>query len=69
VRCYDRGLADEAVAFISRRLIGGEAAISPLAGDGPRRMKDLRQPVWAKLARIGSDDVYRLGLTDPAVFV
>jgi diaminohydroxyphosphoribosylaminopyrimidine deaminase/5-amino-6-(5-phosphoribosylamino)uracil reductase len=66
---FDQGLADEAIVFISRRLIGGESAISPLAGRGPSRMKDICQPIWTKLARMGEDDVYRMGLTDPAAFV
>lgn len=65
----DRGLADEAVVFVSRRLIGGADAISPLAGRGPGLMKELEPPVWVKLARIGTDDVYRLGLTDPVRFM
>lgn len=66
---HDRGLADEAIVFVSRRLIGGESAPSPLSGRGPGRMRDVRDPVWTKLARIGQDDVYRLGLTDPAAFL
>lgn len=66
---FDRGLADEAIVFISRRLIGGESAISPLSGRGPGRMKEIRQPVWTRLTRIGGDDVYRVGLTDPATLV
>jgi diaminohydroxyphosphoribosylaminopyrimidine deaminase / 5-amino-6-(5-phosphoribosylamino)uracil reductase len=65
----DRGLADEAIVFISRRLIGGESAVSPLAGRGPSQMKDITTPVWTRLAHIGGDDVYRIGLTDPALFV
>lgn len=68
-RFFDRGLADEAIVFISRRLIGGESALSPLAGAGPSRMKDICRPVWTKLTRIGEDDVYRIGLTDPATLV
>jgi diaminohydroxyphosphoribosylaminopyrimidine deaminase/5-amino-6-(5-phosphoribosylamino)uracil reductase len=66
---YDQGLADEAIVFISRRLMGGELATSPLAGRGPARMKDVTQPVWSRLTGIGEDDVYRLGLTDPRSIV
>jgi diaminohydroxyphosphoribosylaminopyrimidine deaminase/5-amino-6-(5-phosphoribosylamino)uracil reductase len=66
---FDAGVADEAVVFISRRFIGGRDAVSPLAGEGPARMKDLVEPAWTRLARIGEDDVYRVGLTDPATFI
>lgn len=63
-RFYDSGLADEAIVFIARKLIGGEEAISPLSGRGPARMKGIRSPVWIRPAHIGQDDVYRIGLTD-----
>ena len=63
---HDAGLADEAVIFVAPRLIGGRDAVSPLSGIGPALMKQLREPVEAELCRMGSDQVYRLLLTDPA---
>ncbi len=62
----DAGLADEAVIFVSRRLIGGRLAPSPLEGQGPAKMNEVRRPTWAKVTRCGEDDVYQLGLHDPA---
>ncbi len=62
----DAGLADEAVVFVTRRLIGGRDAPAALAGTGPARMRDVPMPVWTELRRCGADDLYRLGLTDPA---
>lgn len=66
---HDSGLADEAVVFVSRRLIGGEAAISPLSGRGPAMMTDVRHPIRTTLTHMGDDDVYRIELTDPAQWV
>jgi len=68
-RFHDEGLADEAIVFVSRRLMGGELATSPLAGHGPGKMKDVHPPVWTRLSRVGEDDVYQLGLTDPRSFI
>ncbi len=62
----DAGLADEAVIFVSRRLIGGQEAPAALAGTGPARMRDVPTPAWTQCRRCGTDDLYRLGLTDPA---
>lgn len=59
----DAGLADEAVIFVSRRLIGGAAAPSALAGRGPDRIADAVCPLRTSLCRCGEDDVYRLLLT------
>lgn len=61
---YDEGFADEAVVFVSRRLIGGEAAPSALSGRGPARMGELAAPVTTHLMRMGDDDVYQLRFTD-----
>jgi len=58
----DSGLADEAVVFVSRRLIGGRQAPSALSGLGPARIAGVLQPVWAKAGRCGEDDVYHLRL-------
>lgn len=63
---FDAGLADEAMVFVSPRLIGGREAISPLGGRGPERMKEVPQPVWTARTSSGGDDVYRIGLTKPA---
>jgi len=59
----DAGLADEAVVFVSRRLIGGRQATSALAGNGPARVADSPRPIWTKLTHCGEDDVYHLRLT------
>jgi diaminohydroxyphosphoribosylaminopyrimidine deaminase / 5-amino-6-(5-phosphoribosylamino)uracil reductase len=65
----DQGLADEAVVFVSRRFIGGSEAVSPLAATGPAMMNDICHPWRVTLARCGSDDVYRVSLTDPAILM
>jgi len=62
---FDADLADEAVVFVAPRLIGGESAVSPLAGRGPALMKDLRPPAFVRVSRCGTDRVYRLRLTAP----
>ncbi len=62
---YDRGLADEAVIFVARRLIGGSGAVSPLSGRGPASMADVKLTRRTQLSRMGDDDVYRIELTDP----
>jgi diaminohydroxyphosphoribosylaminopyrimidine deaminase/5-amino-6-(5-phosphoribosylamino)uracil reductase len=62
---HDAGLADEAVVFVSRRLIGG--GIPPLAGQGPPAMADVVRPAWVEARHLGDDDLYRLVLTDAAI--
>jgi len=57
---FDAGLADEAIIFVSRRLIGGRAGPSPLEGLGPATMRDVRRPARTKVTRCGQDDVYQL---------
>ena len=64
----DAGLADEAIVFVSRRLIGGEAARSALGGTGPKTMQNVRHPWQVTLRRCGADDVYQIALTDPSSF-
>ncbi len=66
---HDAALADEAVVFVSRRLMGGESAVSALAGRGPRVVADVKPPVEVALTRMGEDDVYRLLMTDPLQLV
>jgi diaminohydroxyphosphoribosylaminopyrimidine deaminase / 5-amino-6-(5-phosphoribosylamino)uracil reductase len=58
----DLGLADEAVIFVSRRLIGGQGAPSPLSSRGPARIADSLRPTWTTLTRCGEDDIYHLRL-------
>jgi len=65
---HDAGLADEALVFVSPRLIGGRDAVSALAGDGPASMSELRQPAWVERRRVGDDTLYCLVFTDPAQF-
>jgi diaminohydroxyphosphoribosylaminopyrimidine deaminase/5-amino-6-(5-phosphoribosylamino)uracil reductase len=57
---YDAGLADEAIVFVAPRLIGGEDAVSPLAGIGPEAMQDLQKPIETKETRCDTDRVYQL---------
>jgi len=59
----DAELADEAVIFVSRRLIGGRRAPSALAGQGPARIADSPRPTRTEVTRCGDDDVYHLRLT------
>lgn len=65
---YDAGLADEALVFVSPRLISGREAVSPLAGKGPATMSELRRPVRLEQKRLGGDTLYKLVFTDPARF-
>ncbi|MBI4581271.1 MAG: bifunctional diaminohydroxyphosphoribosylaminopyrimidine deaminase/5-amino-6-(5-phosphoribosylamino)uracil reductase RibD [Planctomycetes bacterium] len=65
---YDAGLADEAVVFVSRRLIGGAASPCALGGWGPSEMKHVPWPVDVRLTRCGQDDVYQILLAPtPAI--
>ena len=57
---HDAGLADEALVFVSRRLIGGAQAPSPLGGRGVAAMADVSPPAETRVVRCGEDDVYRL---------
>ena len=66
---FDAGFADEAVIFVSHRLIGGGEAVPALGGIGPATMAELAQPVAVRHGRCGEDDVYRLTLTDAAAFL
>lgn len=58
----DQRLADEAIIFVSRCLIGGEEARSALSGLGPDQIADSLRPVWAKVTHCGEDDLYHLRL-------
>ncbi len=62
---WDAGLADEAVIFVAPRLIGGAEAVTSLAGVGPARMRQLREPLEAADRPMGRDRMYRLVFTDP----
>jgi len=62
---YDAGLADELVVFVARRIIGGRLAPSPLSGEGPRRLREIRPPVAVRRLRSGPDDLYHVLLSDP----
>ncbi|NLX13404.1 MAG: bifunctional diaminohydroxyphosphoribosylaminopyrimidine deaminase/5-amino-6-(5-phosphoribosylamino)uracil reductase RibD [Phycisphaerales bacterium] len=62
---HDAGLADEVVAFICPRLIGGRGAPSPLNGCGPAKISE--SPIignWTA-ARSGPDYRFRLVLHEP----
>lgn len=65
-RFLDAGLADEALVFVSRRLIGGRDATPALGGAGALRLADVRNPAFTQRRTAGQDDVYRLVFTDAA---
>ncbi len=56
----DARLADEAVAFVAPRLIGGRAAAGPLDGVGPRLMRELPEICIVGEGRAGPDRWIRL---------
>jgi len=56
----DEGLADEADVFVAPRLIGGRAAVGPLAGVGPAKMGDLPNVRVVEDRPVGSDRFVRL---------
>jgi len=56
----DEGLADEADVFLAPRLIGGRAAVGPLAGTGPAKMSDLPNVRVIEDRPVGSDRLVRL---------
>jgi diaminohydroxyphosphoribosylaminopyrimidine deaminase/5-amino-6-(5-phosphoribosylamino)uracil reductase len=61
----ESGLADEALVFVSRRIIGGEDAPSAVGGRGPAHVAKALVPVASKLVRSGDDDLYELRFTEP----
>ncbi len=64
---FDDQLADEAVVFVSPKLIGGAAAPGPLGGAGVSRvLHGVGQPDLVECRRVGSDMMYRILLRDPA---
>ena len=56
----DASLADKIIAFIAPTIIGGEAAPSPIAGAGAKRMRDALRLSHVQIRRFG-DDVAVLG--------
>ena len=56
----DARLADKIIAFIAPTIIGGEAALSPIAGAGAARMRDALRLTNVQIRRFG-DDVAVLG--------
>ena len=60
---WDAGLADEALVFVSPRLIGGQEAHPALAGAGPALMHEVRTPIETSVSSSGGDVVYRLVYT------
>jgi diaminohydroxyphosphoribosylaminopyrimidine deaminase/5-amino-6-(5-phosphoribosylamino)uracil reductase len=65
----DAGLVDEAIVFVSPRLIGGAQAPSALSGMGAESMSDIVRPYRTHISRLGDDLVYRLQLSDPAAWI
>lgn len=62
---FDQGLADEAVVFVSPRLIGGAEAPSALEGRGIERVTQAAGGAWqAELRRLGREVIHRVVLTD-----
>lgn len=66
---YDAGLADEAMVFVSPRLIGGAGAPGPLGGVGPARMEALPVIHSSSLRRVGDDLLYQLRFSEPAAWL
>jgi diaminohydroxyphosphoribosylaminopyrimidine deaminase/5-amino-6-(5-phosphoribosylamino)uracil reductase len=64
---FDDQLADEAVVFVSAKLIGGAAAPGPLGGTGVSRvLGGVGQSDLVERRRVGGDMMYRILLRDPA---
>jgi diaminohydroxyphosphoribosylaminopyrimidine deaminase/5-amino-6-(5-phosphoribosylamino)uracil reductase len=63
-RFYDAGLADEALVYVSPRLIGGIDAIPALGGKGLARVQDART-VGTHMASCDGDEVFHFIWTDP----
>lgn len=56
----DRGLVDEARAFIAPRLIGGAGAVSVYGGKGTRQVADVLSPHTVRVSRSGEDMLVRM---------
>lgn len=56
----DAGLADEAIVFVSPRLIGGSAATSAIGGRGLDAVRQAAMPEGVRISRSGPDVLYRL---------
>ena len=60
--CFDAGLADEVVAFVAPRLIGGAAAPGPLDGRGVASMSGAHLLRMLKCRPCGPDQMWRARL-------
>ncbi|MGE3410088.1 MAG: bifunctional diaminohydroxyphosphoribosylaminopyrimidine deaminase/5-amino-6-(5-phosphoribosylamino)uracil reductase RibD [Pirellulales bacterium] len=63
---FDTGLIDEVHAFIAPKLIGGELARSPLAGQGVARIADILPLMDMKVEQLDAD-LYMSGRVDHSV--
>ena len=52
---FDQGLVDRVAAFLAPVIIGGEAAASPVAGQGISRMADAWKLERARIEQVGGD--------------
>lgn len=52
---FDAGAVDEVRAFIAPKLVGGEQALSPIAGDGIERMPDALELDNTQIEVVGTD--------------
>lgn len=58
----DAGLADEALVFVSPRLIGGDEAVNACRGSGASGIADCRTQGRPRITRLGDDLLYRIQL-------
>ena len=52
---FDSGLVDKVVAFVAPIIIGGESAVSPVAGEGIENMADALRLKDVEISRFGAD--------------
>ena len=52
---FDRRMADRVVAFVAPVIIGGEAAPSPVGGEGTERMADILRLTDVGIETFGDD--------------
>lgn len=57
---FDAALADEAMVFVSPRIIGGKSAPGPLGGEGPEMMRNLASSEVVSVRRTGPDLCYNV---------
>ena len=53
--CIETRLADQVVAFVAPRIVGGEASLSPVEGAGTPSMPEALSHNDVSITRIGDD--------------